>query len=343
MKRAGIQDVAREAGVSKTTVSNYLNGRDSRLSDETKGRIKAVIDRLHYSPSLGARRLSTKDRSYTIGILIRHDLEYAFNTLFFSRVMRGIGDVCDQYGYRAMIVSSQRNPRRDDTDYVLSLGRGIVDGFLIFDVEDHDAYIETFDKVGIPYLCFGRPDGEGYRNWVASDHRGGMVRAVNHLWDHGHRRIALFPGLPKLMVTRHRVDGYREALASRECEFDEALVHYNYSDRYDAAPALARLMDSPRRPTAFVIPQNLTSSFFAVAADRGLSVPQDAAVILSEYFAPNAYESVSYAHIKAPVYEVGVGGASKLVALIENEGYAPTPEEFPTELVTGRTCGCGTE
>jgi len=90
--------------------------------------------------------MSTKERSYTIGILIRHDLGYAFNTHFFSQVMRGIGDVCDQYGYRAIIISSQRNPRRDDTDYVLSLSRGIVDGFLIFDVEDHDGYIEAFSK-----------------------------------------------------------------------------------------------------------------------------------------------------------------------------------------------------
>jgi len=54
VKRSSIQDVAREAGVSKTTVSNYLNKRDARLSEETKQRIRTVIDKLHYSPSLGA-------------------------------------------------------------------------------------------------------------------------------------------------------------------------------------------------------------------------------------------------------------------------------------------------
>ena len=66
MKNATISDVAKLSGVSKSTVSNYLNGNFERMSDETKKKIKNAIDELGYTPSLSARRLSSKNHSKTV-------------------------------------------------------------------------------------------------------------------------------------------------------------------------------------------------------------------------------------------------------------------------------------
>lgn len=350
-KKIGIQDVAREAGVSKTSVSNYLNGRNQRLSETTLARIRETVERLNYNPSLGARRLSSQTASRTIAAVIRHDLGYAFQSPFFPLVMKGIGEVCDQLGYRILLIGSMARPVRDDIDYALSLARGIVDGFLLFELEEDDPYVRAFERSKVPYLCFGRPEEDGNTRWVASDQEGGIVAATEHLWEHGHRKIALFPGQMKLMVTKLRVAGFKKAIASLGGVWDEALVQYDYASGADAFPVFARLLAEKDGPTAYIIPQVQAASFHRACREaRGVAhrsgqapFEGEPALVLADYFPPEVSADLAdrrYTYVRGHVHQVGVRGAARLLDQIRGVRN-DTSELFPTELVIGESCGCG--
>lgn len=214
-----IADVAREAGVSKATVSHWLNGHWDKLSPETATRLGAVADRLGYRPMLGARRLSSRGRSGTVALLVRRDLAGAFADPFFSQVMAGVGIAFAATGTRGLVVTSPPGPG-EDTEYLLSLARGIVDGFLVFDIEDHDRTVEAFLRHGVPFVAVGQPDGPAGFPWVATDHAGAVAQAVGWLADRGHTAIAFEAGPGTLLVNRHRLEGYRSAMAAWSLSLD---------------------------------------------------------------------------------------------------------------------------
>lgn len=207
--------------MSRATVSNYLNGKSARLSEGTRLRIAEVVEALGYRPMLGARRLSSRTRSNTVGLVVRRDLAGAFADPYMARVMAGVGASLGDQGLRGLVVTSPPGP--EDTDYLLSLARGIVDGFLVFDIDDHDRSLEAFTRHQVPFVAVGRPGEAVTYPWVAADHAAAVYQAVTWLAAAGHRRIALVQGTQPALVHRHRREGYLAALAAAGLEADPAL------------------------------------------------------------------------------------------------------------------------
>lgn len=339
MKKSGIQDVAEEAGVSKTSVSNYLNGKDARLGEETKARIRRAVEKLNYTPSLGARRLSTKSASHTIGAVVRHDLGYMFKTRYFSEVMGGIGEASGRLGYRVLLVSSLGGNIGEDIEYALSLARGIVDGFLLFELEEADPYVAAFERAQVPYLCFGRPEDKSLERWVSSDHERGIRAAVEHLWGHGHRRLALFPGQRNSLIALRRADAFRRELKRLGGRVGDSPIRFSYSADADLYPEYLRLLSlGAGEPTAFILPQAHLSAYER-ALETGGRAADPPAVILADYFPADEYEKTDFAYLKGHIHQVGLRGAVRLIDGLEGRP-AGAGEYFPCELITGASCGC---
>ncbi len=216
-RSVSITDVAREAGVSKATVSHWLNARTGKVSAETRRRLDTVAERLGYRPMLGARRLTSHALSGTVALLVRRDLGSVFADPYFTKVMEGVNRVFSSLGTRGLVVTSPPSPE-EDTEYLLSLARGIVDGFLVFDIEDHDRTLAAFVRHRVPFVAVGQPEGDLLFPWVATDHAGAVAHAVGWLADRGHRQIALESGPETLLLHRHRARGYREAMTARGLE-----------------------------------------------------------------------------------------------------------------------------
>jgi LacI family kdg operon repressor len=90
MERVNITKVAREAGVSKTTISNYLNKKPGKISEETRRRIEEVVLKLNYIPNFGARQIIKKNRSRTIGIILEDaSIQLMFMDNFYGMIHRG--------------------------------------------------------------------------------------------------------------------------------------------------------------------------------------------------------------------------------------------------------------
>ena len=102
-KKVTIAEVAKRAGVSKATISNYLNKRYDRMKEETKDKIQEAIDALGYIPSISARRLSAKEKSKTVGLIIPGNLANVFDTMYFPQVFDSVGKAAEKQGYSVLI------------------------------------------------------------------------------------------------------------------------------------------------------------------------------------------------------------------------------------------------
>ena len=340
MGKIKISDIAKEANVSISTVSNYLNERFENMSSQTKENIRSIIEKTKYSPSLGARRLSQKSKSKTICIIIPRNIKYVFSTPFFAEVMKGIADSVDELGYRTILFTSQGGNIKDDIQYLQGLGHNLVDGFLIFDVKEHDIYVEKLEEAGLPFICFGKYQNDSPK-YVATDHENGANIATNHFIFHGHKRISIIDYEKESIVAKQKINGYSKALKENNISFDEKLVIHAKTGSEDIYNSCAQLIESKNPPTAFYIPHSHVRELLKCISDKGKKVPEDFAIILNEFFPSYLNNDINYTYIKAPVYEVGFKGVVKLIDIINSKNFMSSSEELlPIELVIGSTCGC---
>jgi len=130
-----IKDVAKLAGVSVTTISNYLNKRYANMATATRNKIEKSIKELGYYPSIGAMALARNRKTKTVCIVIPHNIDYTFHHPYFAEVMRGLSSNLDKNHYRAMIlVGGDRS--EPDLNYLKVISKGIVDGFIFFDINE---------------------------------------------------------------------------------------------------------------------------------------------------------------------------------------------------------------
>ena len=170
MKNATITDVAKLSGVSKSTVSNYLNGNFERMSDETNKKIKNAIDALGYTPSLSARRLSSKNHSKTVCLAIPRNISHLNDTMYYPVIFSALGEEAKKFDYNTLIYSMDSDDINKDTEYLKSLSSSLVDGILLYDLEEDSLAFREFERAGIPYVCVGKILSLENYNYVASDH-----------------------------------------------------------------------------------------------------------------------------------------------------------------------------
>ncbi|SOC37612.1 LacI family DNA-binding transcriptional regulator [Salinicoccus kekensis] len=149
MKKITIKEVAKEAGVSVSTVSQYLNKRFSYMSEPTKLRINSAIEKLDYKPNYLARNLkggSTK----TIGIIVANILHH-----FSTSITRSIEDICDKNGYHLIICNADDNPEKE-RKYIQNLMSKQVDGLIIFPTFGNEALYRQLLEQKFPLVFIDR-------------------------------------------------------------------------------------------------------------------------------------------------------------------------------------------
>ena len=220
-----IKDVAREAGVSVSTVSFAYNGT-APVAAETKERILEVIRRLNYQPNSTAKGLVTQ-RTNTICLLTPHPGSNFFNfsgNSIFGDLLQGVGELVDQKGYNLLIAW---DGEKDKTPRALNLARQrAVDGFL-FVLPAHDPNtIRELTDMRTPFVLMGRHDGEQAINTVDIDNFDASYRNTRHLIELGHESIAFIsPGPLEFLVCSDRLEGYREALKDENLRYNDKYVY----------------------------------------------------------------------------------------------------------------------
>ena len=182
-KQTTIQDIANATGVSKTTISRYLNGKFEFMSEETKQRIAGVIGETGYRPNRMANSLKT-DRSGLLGIVMSNVMSSQTPLLLGS-----ICDTCAQYGKKIIVVNSEKNPEKERA-LVYDLLDQRVDGLLVVSGYNVEFY-QSLDRDELPVVLADRVPKDADMDCVAINHAESTRRVINHLIDQGFERIVL--------------------------------------------------------------------------------------------------------------------------------------------------------
>jgi LacI family transcriptional regulator len=316
-------DVALTAGVSLKTVSRVVNGEPS-VSPATAARVEAAIAELGFRRNDLARALRRGQVSRTLGLVIED-----VSNPFYSAIARGVEEDVRRRELLVITVSSDEDPERERTLCRLLIERR-VDGLLVVPAGDDHRYLLPEMRAGTPVAFVDRPPGHIEADVILLDNVGGARAAVEHLLDHGHRRIAIVGDAPEIFTAAERLTGYREALAARAIAVDERLVRLGTHDAGSAEAAVRDLLARSDPPTALFTANNRITigalrAMSANGGPRALVGFDD--VELAELL-PIPVTVVSY-----DAAELGRQGAALVCGRLEGRDGPPQRRVLPTTLV----------
>lgn len=334
-----ISDVAKRAGVSKSTVSNYLNEKYGKMSAETKKAIESTIRELGYTPNLSARRLPNKEKSKTICLIIPGSLTRVFDSFYYPTVFSAIENISEKLKYNMLIYSRKAFDKDNEMSFLKGMAAAIVDGYIIFDLSAEDLFFKEFEEAGIPYVCCGKIEGyEDYR-YVASDHKKAIKDAMEHLFLLGHRKIGIFTQNDSSVVEQTRKKGIEEicekyAVEEKNLTYIEFPAESSDQKIYDI---WMEHLKQERRPTAYIISTAIRQQFQLAAQTLGLSIPEDISYVNIEYYRRSNSEEENQTRVVSKADIVAETAFKKLLRVIYNPASEFESQMVPLEITAGET------
>ncbi len=274
-----IEDIARLANVGRGTVSRVLN-KHPAVSEDTRARVQAVIDRLQYSPNFSARHMRTENSN-----LVGFVTDEVITTPYAVDIIAGAQDALWQRGKILLVVNAGYDTETTGAMMQTLLERR-VEGIVYAAMFHRDVELPS-QLAQVPIVlanCFAR---DRSLPSVVPDEVSGGYNATRALLDKGHRRIAFMnlgqtelPRLPPIAASEGRLTGYRKALAEFGVEYDDALVRYTNQSPTENYHVTLELMRLPSPPTAvFCGNDRAAMGCYSALNALGLRIPEDVAVI----------------------------------------------------------------
>jgi LacI family transcriptional regulator len=319
-----LEQVARQAGVSTSTVSRYLSGSHPVAPDKAAA-IEGSIKRLNYRPNLVARGLAT-GRTMTVGVLTQEIV-----STFFNAAMRGVEDGLGGHQYEAIYASGHWQPEHEAQRLNSLVGRG-VDGVILIHPGLPDDVLERHAE-GVPMVVVGRKVAARRVHSISFDHYQGARRALLHLLELGHRRIACIAGPAGRGDAEERLRAYHDTLAEAGVTPDARLVASGDYVEPGGLTAMNVLLDRGLPFTA-VFAANDDSAYGAMHAlhRRRLRIPDDISVVGFDDVQHSAYSLPPLTTVRQPLRELGREAANAIVALIDGRK-PPLGAMAPLELI----------
>lgn len=351
-KKLTIEDIARLAGVSRTTVSRVLNRRPD-VDRETRARVLRVIDEHGYVPSITAAGLAG-GRNRLIGMVLP-----TFTWPIIADLLRGMSEILQQSAYELVLYTfddEKLNPDRRDIINRL-LATQLTAGFLaVFPGRQLSAQLTELYQQGVPVVVIDDQQ-EQAMPWVRADNVTGAYSAVRHLTQLGHRRIAHIQGPREYLASHDRHQGYLRALEEAGIAPEPDLILEGDFLPPSGYARAKQLFDLPpeQRPTAiFASADQMAYGVLRAAEERNLSVPKDIALVGFDDDAPSAHVLPPLTTVRQPSFEMGREAIRILLALLAESADAdsgadaspshPAPVSpqrivLPTTLIVRASCG----
>jgi LacI family transcriptional regulator len=306
-KKPTIRDIARLAGVSKSTVSRVLNN-SANVDPLTRERIQRVIAEQDFVPDRTAMQLARGDRQL-IGMLLPALWS------FMSEIIQGVAGVVQENGYEIILYSSTSHKDfRSVVDRVLATN---LTAGLLAAVHTHSPlHLITLSRRGLPVVMINMTAIRLDIPWVSVDNASGACLATRHLLSLGHERIAfLFPS-PDLPCFHDRYHGYCQALCEAGIEPDPMLALYDDGSIIKCLPEIEAMSDPP---TALVVGNDyLAYSVITEMEKLGWRIPEDMAIVGFDDVVPPYHNRIALTTVRQPFYEIGQCAAEMLLSLLDS-------------------------
>ncbi|GAP13568.1 transcriptional regulator, LacI family [Longilinea arvoryzae] len=323
-----IQDVARDAGVSASTVSRVLNGK-SDVAKETQDRILSVIEELGFTTNLAARSMRSRKKNL-IG-LIMPDIAYPFAI----EVMKGVNRAIAESEFD-LLVYTTGNVRKSgrahhERKYVSLLTKSISDGVII--VAPVVGEFNTDEPIVSIDPVMSNPTNPSIH---ATNYQGSM-EAMEYLIGLGHRRIGYIGGRIELESSNRRLLGYRDSLKNANIPVDEELIASGDFTTETGISCSRTLLSLPNRPTAiFASNDQMAMGVFQVAEEMGLRIPEDFSLVGFDNIPESKYLGLTT--VDQFISEMGYIGTQMLIKIINGIPLDQQTYRMQTRLVVRNSC-----
>ena len=325
-----LKDIAAEAGVSITTVSNVVHKRANRVSPEMVSKIWEIIEREHYVPSMTARTLANADSSI-IGMITHMTPQNVGSTMsdpFLDTFVDGIERRTRENGYFLMIRSVE------DARALESISRSWRLSGLILTGMFQDEFFSCVKKLGIPFVLIDSYiDQPDVYSIGLEDEKGGYI-ATRHLLENGHRTIAFAsPTIRERGVVEQRLIGYRRALAEFGVPFDPSLV-FTQEISVEEGRRLGHLLSEKKEITGiFASADILAAGIMTGLRESGVSVPRDKSVVGFDDNYLSQLTNPTLTTIHQDAEQKGMLAADMILAQLRGESIAERSVILPVSLV----------
>lgn len=315
-----IKEIAKECNVSPSTVSNVLNGKP-KVSEETRNRIMAAIEKTGYQPNIIAQGLR-RQRTNTIGIIV--DDISQFTT---PPIVEGAMALCEEMGYKTVVQNLRLYSRWshlwfDNAKMVESVllpaiqeCRNImVDGIIY--IAGHGRSIVLPDNIDVPLVvCYAIAENKGVPS-VLLDDESSAYSIIKYLVSKGHRKIRVFAGEPDNYHTKERILGIQRALFEEGILYDPDMITYTGWQKENAYDNSAKLLSSGAT-AVFCMNDRLAGGVYQYCYEHNIRVGEDISVagfdneLISNYFTP------TLTTMAIPFRDLGKTAAVKMMYLLE--------------------------
>lgn len=331
--RVTIKEVAQAAGVSTATVSRVLN-KVGPVDNETRRRVEEAAKELSYVPNALGRSLSTR-RTEALGMLLP-DLYGEF----FSDVIRGADETAQQNRYHLLVSSAHNN--REKIATTLQMLRGRVDGLVIMSPHIDAQTLNANVPKNLPTVLLNCRIKDVAFNSINIDNFDGARRMVQHLVEHGHRRIAIIKGTEKNLDAEERLAGYVQAIGDAGIDPSESIVmegNFMDSSGYEAAQKILAL--SPRPTAIFASNDSMAIGALSALREVGVSVPHEMALAGFDDIPIARYLTPALTSVHVPISDLGAMAIQRLLQVMRAKNdHQPEHSLLPTTLAIRESCGC---
>ncbi len=331
--RVTIVDVAKRAGVSKSTVSLVLAG-SSLVAEGTRERVSKAMRALGYVYHRGAASLRASSSDF-VGMVIS-DL----TNPFFAELAAGIEDALYKLGFTPILANTNEDPGRQ-AQVLRSLREHNVAGIIMSPARGTDTWTlaQQWPQTIPAVITMRRMIGSSLP-YIGPDNIKGERLAVEHLLRLGHRRIAFIGGDGTMTTQHERVSGWRDALNAWGVAADEALVFETPPTREGGRAAIERALGASRPPTAFVCYNDIVAMGATRAlTERGVLPGRDIAVVGFDDISAAEHNAPPLTTVSADTREMGLRCAESLLGLIRRENPAGLSFAGEARLVIRESCG----
>lgn len=320
-----INDIAKKANTSKTTISFYLNGKFEKMSPDTRRRIEQVIEETNYSPNIMARSLKSK-KSNLIGVVIA-DITNPFS----NNIVKGIDDVARKKGYQIIVGSSSLRYSNEEKYIRRMLDMG-VDGFIVQPSVNFDGLSKLIEEKGknLVFLDSVKSDFKG--KWVKTNNYDITYEAIISLAQKGYEDFILVTEDPNLLIARlERKNGFKDAVnkLKRKNHIEVIKEDTTYEE---IADMLSSKVDNNKKTLVFATNGKTLQKVFKAINLKGWNVPNQVGIMGFDDWDWTLYATPSVTTIYQPTYEEGKYATKLLIEMIEESDEIEESEIFKCSI-----------
>jgi len=327
IQHSTIRTVAQRAGVSPATVSRVI-GNYGYVSQATRRKVEMVIQELGYRPDNIARSLVTKN-THTLGLILTDILNP-----FFAELARGVESITYKNEFSLLIANTDEDIEREKTILNTFIEKH-VDGILLVPATSKaSTHLQEIIEKQIPLVLVDRNAENISVDTVMVDNEIGAYRAVSHLIERGHEKIAMILDNPDISTNMERLAGYRRALLDYGLVTNDLLVRCCQYTTQSAHEIVYELLKEKDRPTALFTANNfITIGAIRAIFNMGMRIPEDVALV---GFDDLGISQIGYPTVTAvvqPVYELGQTAAQRLLARLAGDKGVPQEIRLQTSFI----------